>query len=191
MLNALNFTNLNQESLNMNNDKLLQNICTYLESKGLWERSIQKVLFLLELRYFHKNNKHITNAIFKSYDYGPYSSDITKIAERKYEAITKIPKNILNMLNDIFNEYKLDIQSKQEKEFDKILKYIHSLFIYNVTPFNHKYKLEVFNKDDLLLTIETKTELNGSILKKEKEEYKKIQQIEVPKSIEKILFSGI
>lgn len=174
----------------MNDDKLLKNLCVYLESKGLWERSIQKVLFLLELRYFYKNNKYATTASFKSYDYGPYSPNITKIAEREYESITKIPASILSILDDIFNEYKLDIKSKQKKEFDKILKYIHSLFIYNVTPFNHKYKLEVFNKDDLLLTVETKTELNGSILKKEKKEYKKIQQTKVSESIEKILFSG-
>lgn len=180
----------------MKQNNILQDIYIYLESKGLWSRSVQKVIFLLELKYFQEHKEYLTKANFKSYKYGPYSKSIHAISANEsiesYSESSSLSQEIIKFLDEILNEFKVNTFShtEQEKEFSKLIKYIHSLFIYNVTPFNHKYKLELFDNKDLFLEVDRETELNGKILEQDKDKYKKIDKIEVAENIKKQLFSA-
>lgn len=146
----------------------------YLSNDTLMARLYQKILFLLELKYYQKHSRLFIGLNFKSYKYGPFSIDIAKALEEP--TINKYSNEVKEKIDEILKEYKLnDFNPKtMGKAFNKMIDYIHSLVFYNLTPFNHDFNFDNYNFDDLFETINSN--LNGEKLENEKNKFALINQ---------------
>ncbi|TLD85844.1 type II toxin-antitoxin system antitoxin SocA domain-containing protein [Helicobacter sp. MIT 05-5294] len=154
----------------------LNQVVAYLNEKSnnkLWARLYQKIIFLLELEHFKKYQKLSIGITFQSYLYGPFSKSIAQALENPNKI--DIPKYVKDEVDDILVQYglsKFDNKS-QEKFFEKIINYIHSLKIYNMTPFEADFDFSLYNFEDLFKTMDSN--LDGLTLQQEKYKNTKIE----------------
>ncbi|MCV6608217.1 MAG: Panacea domain-containing protein [Campylobacterales bacterium] len=164
-------------SLNIASKNVIDNIIKYMTKKNggaqLWERLYQKYIFLLELEYYKKYETHITNVKFKSYEFGPFSIDVAKRIDGYNEDEINLEDEIKDEIDLIFEKWH---SGNPSKDFDKIIKHIHSLMIYNLVPYDEYYNLKNFNKEDLEEILHTDKELTGEKLRKEQAVFYNIRQ---------------
>ena len=158
-------------------EKRLDETLSYLKYKSddkLMVRLYQKILFLIELNYYKKHSKLFIGLDFVSYKFGPFSLEIAQALENP--ARTNYSKEVKEKVDEVLNEYKLhsfDIKT-MKKAYQKMIDYIHSLLIYNMTPFNHSLNFNHYQFEDLFQTIHSN--LNGEELEQEKSYFAQIKQ---------------
>lgn len=154
----------------------LNQVVAYLSEKSdkrLWARLYQKIIFLLELEFYKKHQRALHRSNFKSYFFGPFSIDIAQALENSNKI--EIPKYVKNKVDEILKQYDLkEFDNKhQEKAFKKIIDYIHSLYIYQITPFESDFDFSFYDFKDLFSVVDS--ELDGISLEQEKYENAKIK----------------
>lgn len=158
-------------------EKRLNSAISYLKeiSKDtLISRLYQKILFLVELNYYKKYSRLFIGIDFISYKFGPFSIEIAKALENPSK--TPYSKEVKEKIDEILIEYKLDnfdIKT-MSKAYHKMINYIHSLLIYNMTPYEYPLNFDNYQFEDLFETI--KSDLNGKKLEEEKSEFTQIRQ---------------
>ena len=141
----------------------------------LMARLYQKILFLLELKYYKEHSKTFIGIDFKSYKFGPFSVDIAKALEDpklNLEYSSEVKEKIDKILKE-YNLNKFD-QKTMGKAFNKMINYIHSLVFYNLTPYNHNLNFDDYAFDDLFEMINSK--LDGKKLENERYKFALINQ---------------
>lgn len=152
----------------------LNQVVAYLKKKSderLWARLYQKIIFLLELESYKKYQQLSIGVKFKSYFYGPFSEDIAQALENSDEI--EIPQSVKAEIDEILKQYNLNKfdNKHQESAFKKIIDYIHSLYIYQITPFKSEFDFSLYDFEDLFSVVDSK--LDGECLEQEK--YKNIK----------------
>ncbi|MBX7491265.1 type II toxin-antitoxin system antitoxin SocA domain-containing protein [Helicobacter turcicus] len=153
--------------------KLSQTI-SYLRHKSnnkLWARLYQKIIFLMELEFYKRHQQLSIGVNFQSYKYGPFSVEIAQMLDNPN--IIEAPQNVKQEINEILRKYELTKFDKKslEKSYNKMIHYIHSLKIYNMTPFGANFNFNSYSFEDIFKTIDSK--LDGTKLEQEK--YKNMQ----------------
>ncbi|HEB9338044.1 TPA: DUF4065 domain-containing protein [Campylobacter coli] len=146
-----------------------------ISEDALMVRLYQKILFLLELKYYQQHSKLFIGINFKSYKFGPFSNDIAEALEDPRTNL-ECSKEVKEKIDEILKEYKLNKFDKRTmgKSFNKMINYIHSLVFYNLTPFNCYFNFDNYSFDDLFERIDSK--LDGKKLEKERYKFALINQ---------------
>ncbi len=164
-------------SLNVASKLVLDNIIKYMTYKNsgnqLWERLYQKYIFLLELEYFKKYDTHITNVKFKSYEFGPFSVDVAQRLDGVDSSDIDLSDEIKQEIDLIFDKW---YTGNVKDDFERVIKHVHSLMIYNLVPYDEYYNFKNFNKEDLELIIVSEEELTGEKLRLEKASFYNIHR---------------
>ena len=158
-------------------EQRLEQAVSYLREKsndGLMARLYQKILFLLELKYYQKHSQYFIGIHFTSYKYGPFSKGVAEALESTEKI--PCPKNVQEEIDAILHEYSLEQFDKEtmHEAYQKMIDYIHSLVFYNITPFRASLDFNQYAEEDLLNTIQSK--LDGQELESEKASFAMIRQ---------------
>lgn len=151
--------------------KRLNEVIAYLRqtSKGCLAANLyQKIVFLIELNYFRANQNLFIGLIFHSLKYGPFNIDLAQALDAPNEKM-QISLEVQNAIEEVLQEFGLESFSYEEmnEAYSKMSKYISSLYIYNITPFEFALDFNKYNFEDLFETI-AYSNLDGEQLEREK-----------------------
>lgn len=153
--------------LDLGSENMLVSIVDYLEKKAggsLWRRLYHKLVFLIELEYYKKHGKKLSGAGFYSYKYGPFSQDVAFVLDSP-QRCDDLPDEVKEVIDDVMNRW---WTGDQQADFERIIQYVHSLYVYHATPYKGDYNFDHFELTELNMSVESKTELTGDKLENEK-----------------------
>ena len=148
----------------------LNELIYYLKqiSKGQLALNLyQKIVFLIELNHYRAHQKLFIGLSFESLRYGPFSIELAKAMDAPDEKIyvsIQVQEAVEELLQE-FELYDFSYESMQKAYF-KMSKYISSLYIYNITPYEFTFDFDKYNFEDLFETVAYN--LSGEILEQEK-----------------------
>ncbi|AHK73210.1 DUF4065 domain-containing protein [Campylobacter coli] len=159
-------------------EKRLIEAVSYLKKiskDALMARLYQKILFLLELKYYQQHSRPFIGINFKSYKFGPFSLDVAKALDDP-KPNSECSNEVKEKIDEILKEYNLNRfdQKTMGKSFKKMIDYIHSLVFYNLTPFDCDFNFDNYSFEDLFERINSK--LDGKKLEDEKYKFALINQ---------------
>lgn len=184
----------------------LKDIIVYLVYRcglpHLPEYAIQKLIFLAEIESYKTTERRLTEANYRSYNYGPYSKDVSDaieqlrddhrvnfrhhsaLSKRSYEGIeatTERPRvsNIAPEKHPILEKICTEWGRKRG---DQMVEYIYRTYIYASTPFDRPYEFEKILPNLIDEKIDEDEVADSEMLKNEQEnEFRSLENIHPPK----------
>ena len=193
----------------------LKDIIVYLVYNCRWphlpEFNVQKLIFLTEIESYKTTGKRLTDANYKSYNYGPYSEDV----QRAYESLEDDPRVTVayhrSMMSKrvykgagrgqaqptfpTLDENKLSILEKISTEWGTktgnfMAEHIYRTYIYASTPFDHYYEFERIPQNLIDKKIREDEVADGEALKAEILRYAHLESIKPPQSARETANAG-